>query len=596
MAAFKTFLQVSEKFSPLVVDCYQFDFDGTHFGPVQTTFRIKRFEDVQKIDSLAVFPANFISDVDLLKRNLRARGKKFLELCSLDHVVHKEYEGLSLDNPPEQIESQIIVDFDMASRIPNEQQPKGKGWVPRLGLDGPTKPNGREINGRSEDCKFSDCPFCEAAILDDQSDDQKRSKAFILGTTHLSGAPIRSEHLNGEDCMLLNARVLGFVLRNRKWARLHVDNISPVERHENNFDKLVLPRGYRKIVRALVETHFKTTDSDTKEKARHNADLVRGKGKGLIILLHGAPGVGKTSTAECVAEHTQRPLFAITCGDIGETAAEVEKNLDRCFQMAHRWGCVLLLDEADVFLAQRDKTDLRRNAIVSVFLRVLEYYAGILFLTTNRVGSFDQAFKSRIHMSLLYPILDQKSTRKIWQMNLDRAIEKQKELGLIIDKGNIMDFADDHWKESEEGESGYWNGRQIRNAFQTAIALAQWERKESNSEAIELNRRHFIKVSKAARSFDAYLNKVYGGQSEAEKAVELSERFDKWDTDEVTSKKHAKYKEKRIAGKNVAFFGGSKKGKDKKSKKEESCSDSESDSPQQRRQKKFSESESITDE
>ena len=94
-------------------------------------------------------------------------------------------------------------------------------------------------------------------------------------------------------------------------------------------------------------------------------DLVRGKGKGLIILLHGAPGVGKTSTAECVAEFTRRPLFAMTCGDIGESAGEVEYNLDRCFQLAHKWGCVLLLDEADVFLAKRDRTDLKRNALVS---------------------------------------------------------------------------------------------------------------------------------------------------------------------------------------------------------------------------------------
>ena len=76
-------------------------------------------------------------------------------------------------------------------------------------------------------------------------------------------------------------------------------------------------------------------------------DLVRGKGKGLIILLHGAPGVGKTSTAECVADHTKRPLFPITCGDIGETAEKVEASLESSFQLAHRWGCVLLLDEAE---------------------------------------------------------------------------------------------------------------------------------------------------------------------------------------------------------------------------------------------------------
>ncbi len=58
-------------------------------------------------------------------------------------------------------------------------------------------------------------------------------------------------------------------------------------------------------------------------------------------------GVGKTSTAECVADLTQRPLFPVTCGDIGETASEVQTNLDLNFQLAHKWGCVLLLDEAE---------------------------------------------------------------------------------------------------------------------------------------------------------------------------------------------------------------------------------------------------------
>lgn len=136
-------------------------------------------------------------------------------------------------------------------------------------------------------------------------------------------------------------------------------------------------------------------------------------GKGLIILLHGEPGVGKTSTAECIAEYTRRPLFAVTCGDIGQTPKEVEDSLENHFQLAHKWGCVLLLDEADVFLLKRSRGDLQRNAIVSVFLRVLEYYSGILFLTTNRIGTFDPAFRSRIHMSLFYPRLSIRTTEII---------------------------------------------------------------------------------------------------------------------------------------------------------------------------------------
>lgn len=128
--------------------------------------------------------------------------------------------------------------------------------------------------------------------------------------------------------------------------------------------------------------------------------IVKGKGRGLIILLHGVPGVGKSSTAETIAAATGRPLLPVTCGDIGENAADVEKNLEQIFTNSHRWGCVLLLDEAEVFLAKRNPQDLARNAMVSVFLRVLEFYAGILFLTTNRVGTIDEAFKSRIHISL----------------------------------------------------------------------------------------------------------------------------------------------------------------------------------------------------
>lgn len=83
-------------------------------------------------------------------------------------------------------------------------------------------------------------------------------------------------------------------------------------------------------------------------------DLVKGKGKGLVILLHGLPGVGKILTAETVAAHTGRPLYPITCGDIGETARDVQLNLEHHFRLAHKWGCVLLLDEADVFLSERD--------------------------------------------------------------------------------------------------------------------------------------------------------------------------------------------------------------------------------------------------
>jgi hypothetical protein len=68
----------------------------------------------------------------------------------------------------------------------------------------------------------------------------------------------------------------------------------------------------------------------------------------------------------------------MNAGDIGDNALVVQKSLNQNFKLAHRWGCVMLLDEADVFLQARDKHDMKRNAVVSAFLRILEYYSGIL--------------------------------------------------------------------------------------------------------------------------------------------------------------------------------------------------------------------------
>jgi SpoVK/Ycf46/Vps4 family AAA+-type ATPase len=138
---------------------------------------------------------------------------------------------------------------------------------------------------------------------------------------------------------------------------------------KDGFERLILPDGHKNIVRALVKTHVRRATADGSPAVNHSQrefDVVKGKGKGLIILLHGAPGVGKTSTAECVAANAGRPLFPITCGDLGgNTAQEVERNLEKFFDLARKWSAVLLLDEADVFLSAREKGDIRQNSLVS---------------------------------------------------------------------------------------------------------------------------------------------------------------------------------------------------------------------------------------
>jgi hypothetical protein len=166
-----------------------------------------------------------------------------------------------------------------------------------------------------------------------------------------------------------------------------------------------------------------------------------------------------------------------------------------------------------------------------VFLRVLEYYSGILFLTTNRIGDFDEAFSSRIHMSLDYPPLDEEKTLNVFQVNLDLIKKRFIKQGrsITFDVSAVMDFARDHYRNHKHNR---WNGRQIRNACQTALALAEFdalggtleiEGEVDKSMAVELQQKYFKTVQKAYLAFDKYLGDIQGAQGD-NRAIDLKFR------------------------------------------------------------------------
>ena len=135
---------------------------------------------------------------------------------------------------------------------------------------------------------------------------------------------------------------------------------------DSAFDALVLGQKQKKLIHSLVLQHAK--------KENGFDDVIKGKGRGLVGLLSGTPGCGKTLTAEAVAEVTHKPLYALSAGELGITPTSLEATLDKVLELAQMWDAVLLLDEAEVFLTQRNISDLKRNALVSIFLRRLEYY------------------------------------------------------------------------------------------------------------------------------------------------------------------------------------------------------------------------------
>ena len=513
------------------VECYSYDFNGTQYGPVQTMFEIRRYEGLRDITSLQVYPLWFDPDHQNKRIQMLRRGDKFIALARVNRTAHKSYRGTTLDEHAEevswsdsfrydntklvQIESPIVVDFQLAIS-------KGKVRAPSIGFQSKLDCDLREVQEVQRSCGFETCHSFDDIHRDLIWFDIPLSEEFLTNQKpHL--APVEDpEELGEDERILLPYSLHGFVLRNKKWRTFNIDKVEDIK-YSSGFDDLVLPRGHKDTVEALVKRH---SEVGSGAEAKMSMDLVSGKGKGLIILLHGAPGVGKTSTAECVAEKTDRPLFAITCGDLGESAIEVEESLEKNFSLAHRWGCLLLLDEADVFLSLRSQTNLRRNAVVSVFLRTLEYYSGILFLTTNRVGTLDPAFKSRIHVSLYYPNLTKKASSEIWRNHIQKAKDyfENKGTKYSLRKREIIEFSKQHFKDLSGQGSGPWNGRQIRNAFQTAIALSEHEAR-LNGGNTELTERHFEKVAKASSEFDKYLRLTHG-RSESQMAEASKIRTD----------------------------------------------------------------------
>ncbi|KAK7994126.1 Mss4-like protein [Apiospora arundinis] len=500
--------KTTEARSNMTVHCVYIDFNGKEFGPISVNYTIPPFGGLKNIDSLPIYPLRLAKNASL-RGSLIARGKMLLDITRLQPMY---YTGDALHTGDE-IDSQVMVDFTEA--LSDE---KCKAWTPEI------EPTTTKIQPPPLSCYEICCEL--STISPSENVDQILADEFIDGL--IPKTPFRASSLilsprpleeivpgaeggpKDEEYLVMTYRAFAFVLRTRKWAQLNLTHL----RYENKavrnstlsaFDRLELPDGHRDMVKSLVTQHFR--DRIAAGRRDDRTDLIRGKGKGLIMLLHGAPGVGKTTTA----------------GDLGTTARDVEQELEKNFSLESRWGCILLLDEADVFLSARERKDFKRNGLVAVFLRVLEYYTGILFLTTNRIGDFDEAFASRIHMSLYYPELDEMKTKKVFKLNMDLIQERFERQGRRVsyDMSSMLNFAEQHYREHQLYNR--WNGRQIRNACQTALALAEYDShggriiqddEAEDNTLVELQLRHFQLVQKAYLDFGCYLGDIRGTQGD----------------------------------------------------------------------------------
>ncbi|KAJ3350952.1 hypothetical protein GGF32_004586 [Allomyces javanicus] len=276
-----------------------------------------------------------------------------------------------------------------------------------------------------------------------------------------------------DEYLIMCPQIYGYAFGKKAWGEMLVELVKPIEFAANAYNQLVLESATKDLVLGLVESHGKL-----------HADVIQGKGRGLIFLLHGRPGQGKTLTAEVIAEHLQRPLISMGAGELGTTADQLEGRLQDLLTLAETWDAVLLLDEADVFMERRSTHEMHRNACVSVFLRLLERYQGILFLTTNRVGTFDEAFHSRVSLALRFADMDARARQTVWAQALDRLAAHDTHAVGWRDRIDVAKLAQIPF-----------NGRRINGIVRTAHALALRDK-------VPVDDAHIDVVIQRLRTFD----------------------------------------------------------------------------------------------
>lgn len=362
------------------INCYYLEFNGRAYGAITKSFSVKAFENEREITSLPVYPLRFASDSDSVLQAAMSNGDTYVNQVARKHgsysgwTLIKDPVGNPLKNPntedkimrsPEHIDSEVLIDFEEAF---NHCPP----WKPLFTDESPVTSILSQVTPKTY-CIWKDAAKTEVIKFQEESmvDCDGVSDLELNDMIAIDPYLVRREQLqtvlSGDDLALLPRRLMAYALWERKFVHIDTHYLQKLatKNEDNPFDELEIDACHKKLIQSLVLSHFKKKEIESKGPGMLSQDVIRGKGKGVVILLHGVPGVGKTATAEAVAQKWGKPLFPITCGDLGFTADSVETSLNEIFRLAHLWDCVLLLDEADVFITQRNKNDLQRNALVS---------------------------------------------------------------------------------------------------------------------------------------------------------------------------------------------------------------------------------------
>ncbi|KAH7178264.1 hypothetical protein DER46DRAFT_621937 [Fusarium sp. MPI-SDFR-AT-0072] len=402
------------------------DWNGNRCGYANTMIVIPEFAAYRRVTSLPAYPLSFHNSPSKIRQQMIERGRKFEALRGYHFQAGS---GTKILLPPGKSEERpvsgrVIVDahaYYLTNDIPKKPDKAEKS----------EKINSKRRGCDGWGCDDGSCDFCRDEGEDDNDDTdtseehdtlvvEGNAKMTVKAPNDIAGRSETLEDLTDDMCLVATPWLKGFDLKTKEWAQFYVDDITPVVWNDAAFNHLALPGTDKQLAWEFVENKTLANSFD---------DFIQDKDRGIIILMFGPPGVGKTYTAEEVAEKARVPLYSMSAGDLGTVPKEVELALERALTPCGLWNAMLLLDEADVFLGARTDSDLARNELVAVFLTKLEYYTG------------DLTFEAR---------------KKVWQNFINRAGGTQVEI-----------------PEEEMGKLAEMklNGREIKNLIKSSHLL-----------------------------------------------------------------------------------------------------------------------------
>ncbi|KAI9646475.1 hypothetical protein NHQ30_004468 [Ciborinia camelliae] len=534
-------------FSPFNINCFHMGYDWKAVGPVHETLRIQEYvgkkpvtELLVELDGKVMVEKVTVKLLKMLSADARKNKIEYLisrakKLRSLRQGDHKYYSGIAGEETStssddddvrfarrvpvyqtrfivdsrkvrELVESHVIIDTEL------------KCENTAIGLFDAIEFDSRET---AENCTHYGVPNyqyvsdrfprecrCSDIVMDHVVDNDRAAK--YKDDLHLLQQRDINDELEDDILMLLPPTIEGFVMEKKTWKMLNVDAISDPKDGEVtkqvDFKDLVLPDEHEGLLKALVMAHpssqpipsQKTNKTSKFSRFPESANLLIWRIADLTILLHGPKGTGKFLTVKALASHFNRPLYTITGSDLGMNTWDAGRVLTVHFERATKWNCIIAIPEAEYQFPRRKSPTERDFSASGVLLRELELFNGIVILTTDCKNDVEEQVIKGMDVCLASETWNHKDNmaiwHKAWELKIDRSRRSPdgKPRVLFVEETYL------YWLEFIEGEykmGKSWNGMEINNYFDTALALAEYDTDLANRSETPLLKANHLSIA-----------------------------------------------------------------------------------------------------